>query len=353
MEILTGALLCQQTCGRQQGQQPVLHNSEGLFSRHKCVLSSAGGKWGWSADAVRICIDTSTRKYGLSACWLHTPSSSALPAIRTVYASVTRVLQSSHVEETESYDGEKGDLQDYNYTFGWKLNPSQVESISHGQSKTPILVWCHSCLKIPTQLPYSTASWIWSRKLCNIWIQIRLLCWRWTSRSPQQQDIQWLWPDSFSNNNMWSWLGGGAGFLCWGGRENGWKVLGGQVQSQLLEQCCRIVSECILSCEDKTWPPGYSCSAAYSAAECLPFLCAVWADHAVSSEQWQTQMEIQRPQFKHWAAVLDFQLCVLRLVRWVRCGDYHPWNIRLNLCPGVLLWTRWTMRCQTSSSLSF
>ena len=27
------------------------------------------------------------------------------------------------------------------------------------------------------------------------------------------------------------------------------------------------------------------------------------------------RMEIERPQFKYWAAVLDFQLCVLRLVR--------------------------------------
>ena len=32
---------------------------------------------------------------------------------------------------------------------------------------------------------YSTVSWIWSRKLWNIWIQIRLLCWRRTNRSPQ------------------------------------------------------------------------------------------------------------------------------------------------------------------------
>ena len=51
--------------------------------------------------------------------------------------------------------------------------------------------------------------------------------------------------------------------------------------------------------------------------------------------------------------VLDFQLCVLRLVRWVRCGDYHPWNVRLNVCPGVLLWTMWTLRCLTFSTLNF
>ena len=55
-------------------------------------------------------------------------------------------------------------------------------------------------------------------------------------------------------------------------------------------------------------------------------------DHAVISEQWQTQTEIEEPQLKHWALVLDFQLCVLRFVRWVRCGDYHPWNVREMNC---------------------
>jgi len=43
----------------------------------------------------------------LPADYTHTPSSSALPAIRTVYASVARTLQTSHLEEMESYDREK------------------------------------------------------------------------------------------------------------------------------------------------------------------------------------------------------------------------------------------------------
>ena len=50
---------------------------------------------------------------------------------------------------------------------------------------------------------------------------------------------------------------------------------------------------------------------------------------------------------------LYFQLCVLWLVRWVRCGDYHPWNVQLNVYPGILLGTLWTIRCQTLSSLGF
>ena len=109
----------------------------------------------------------------------------------------------------------------------------------------------------------------------------------------------------------------------------------------------QIICESILSCEDKTCPPGFSCSAAYSAAflSCVEFE----PDHAVSLKQWQTQMETELPQFKYWALVLNFQLCVLRRVCWVCCSDYQVWNI----CPGILLWTMWTMRCQTFSSLSF
>ena len=44
----------------------------------------------------------------------YTRSSSALPTIRTVYASVERALQSSHLKEI-SYDREKGGLEDYIY----------------------------------------------------------------------------------------------------------------------------------------------------------------------------------------------------------------------------------------------
>ena len=43
----------------------------------------------------------------------YTRSSIALPAIRTVDASVARALQSSHLEEMESYDRDKGGLEDY------------------------------------------------------------------------------------------------------------------------------------------------------------------------------------------------------------------------------------------------
>ena len=74
-------------------------------------------------------VDKSTKKYGVSACWLHTRSSSALPAIRTVYASVARALQSSYLEEMESYDRKKRRPRGL-YTLCWKVKPSQVESIS-------------------------------------------------------------------------------------------------------------------------------------------------------------------------------------------------------------------------------
>ena len=41
------------SCGRQH--RPILHNSNCLFSRYKCVRGSADGKWGRKAGAVRIC----------------------------------------------------------------------------------------------------------------------------------------------------------------------------------------------------------------------------------------------------------------------------------------------------------
>ena len=118
--------------------------------------------------------------------------------------------------------------------------------------------------------------------------------------------------------------------------------------------CGRIFCESIFSCEDKTYPPGYNCSAAYSAAICLPFLCPVWAWSCCQSEQWQTQTETEQPQFKYWALVLDFQLCVLRLcIQFVVVSTIRTGNVRLNLGPGVLLWSSRTMWCQTLSSLSF
>ena len=76
----------QNSCGWQHRQQPLLHNSKWLFSRHKCVLSLADGKWGWNADAVRSCRYKHKEIWCITtACWLHTRSSSALPAIRTVF----------------------------------------------------------------------------------------------------------------------------------------------------------------------------------------------------------------------------------------------------------------------------
>ena len=173
----------QSSCGRQHRQQPP-SSATANDSFHGTSVSLA--RQAENEGEMRMLsesVDTSTRNYGVPACGLHTRSSSALPAIRTVYASVARALQSSHLEEMESYDREKGGLEDY--ILCWNLNPSQVESTSHWKSQSSILVWCHSCLKMPTQLPHSAVSWIWSRKLWNVWIVIRLLCWRWTSRSPQ------------------------------------------------------------------------------------------------------------------------------------------------------------------------
>ena len=96
------------------------------------------------------------------------------------------------------------------------------------------------------------------------------------------KEIPWLCPDSFSNNKyvIMIGVGGGGGgrwgrLHVWDGWESGWMVLGGQVQSQLLEQCCRIFCESMLSCEDKTCPPGYSWIAAYSASFLLFLMCSL------------------------------------------------------------------------------
>ena len=102
----------------------------------------------------------------------------------------------------ESYDREKGRPKAYIYTLCWKLNPSQVESISQRKSQSSTLVWCHSCLKMPMQLPYSTLLWIWSRKMWNIWIQIRLQCWQWTS-CPGVGIFMLRWPGEWLNGSEW------------------------------------------------------------------------------------------------------------------------------------------------------
>ena len=84
------------------------------------------------------------------------------------------------------------------------------------------MVWCHSYLKMPMQLPYSAVSWIWSRKLWNICIQIRLLCWQWTSQSPQKQKrYSGCGPTHLvTTNNYMIMMGGGGGgvfMLRWPG----------------------------------------------------------------------------------------------------------------------------------------
>ena len=100
-------------------------------------------------------------------------------------------------------------------------------------------------------------------------------------------------------------------------------VLGGQVQSQLLEDCCRIFYESILSCEDKTCPQ--VTAVALHILQQSAFLSCVLSLIMLSAPNSDKhRMETEQPQFKYWALVLDFQLCVLQLVRPVSCGDYHP-----------------------------
>ena len=109
--------------------------------------------------------------------------------------------------------------------------------------------------------------------------------------SATASEIQWLWSDSFCNKFViLTWEGGGGwgsvSMLRWP-RQWFWIVKRSHNFWNCITWCCRIFCESILSCEDKTCPPGHSWSAACSAA----FLSYVQfePDHAVSSEQWQTQ----------------------------------------------------------------
>ena len=98
-------------------------------------------------------VNTSTRKYGVSQ--LPADHTHVLPVPcppLELYAFLRRTLQTSHVDEMESYDRKK--RPEALYSVCWKLNPSQVD----GKSQSPTLVCCHSCLKMPTQLPISTVS---------------------------------------------------------------------------------------------------------------------------------------------------------------------------------------------------
>ena len=92
---------------------------------------------------------------------------------------------------------------------------------------------------------------------------------------------KWLWPDLFSNNKyvtMIGWAGGGGwgGSSCWDGHSVEWFWV-----SKCNHSCWNSVAESFVKAsylaKTKICPPGYSRSATYSATECLPFLCRVWA----------------------------------------------------------------------------
>ena len=191
----------------------------------------------------------------------------------------------------------------------WKLNPSPVESISHGKSQSSTLVWCHSCLKMHTQLPYSTVSWILSRKLWNICIQIRLLCWRWTSRSP---------PVSFSNNtqlcdNDWEWDRGGGGggifMLRWPG---GW--LNGSSGWQCNHNCWNSVAKSFVKVSylSRTRHAHQVTDAALHILQQTAFLSYVEfePDHAVSSEQWLHRWRLNNRLLFLTSSSVSFGVCI-------------------------------------------
>ena len=139
---------------------------------------------------------------------------------------------------------------------------------------------------------------------------------------------------------MWSLLGG------WGGGRGLHAVMTGRVVEWFWMAKCNhncwnsiAVSFVKASCEDKTCPLGYSSSAAYSGAECLPFLCAVWAwsccQLRTNSDK---QMEIEQLLFKYCSCsrfpALCPSACALSLLWWLpsmKCPTKHmPWCFALD-----------------------
>ena len=268
----------QSSCGRQHRQQPLLHNSKLLFSWHKCVFSSAGGKWGWNVDAVRIC--RYEHKEIWHICLLITHTFFQCPARHL--NSLCICCKGTAVQSSEG-DGKlwQGKRKPRGlYTLCWKPHITSREYIS---LEKPVF----NIGLMPLLLENAHATALLSRVMNLFKEAVEHLNPNQTPVLTMDQPLSaiakeiqytWLWSDSFCNHKYVIMTGGWCvGSTCWVGPESGWMVLGGQVQSQLLERCCRIVCESILCCEDKICPPVYSCSAAYSLAECLPFLCAVWA----------------------------------------------------------------------------
>ena len=85
-----------------------------------------------------------------TACWLHTLIQCLAHHQNSLCLYCKHTANLSPWGDGKVWQGKKRPKA--LYTLCWKLNPSQVESISHWKSQSPILVWCHFCLKMPTQL---------------------------------------------------------------------------------------------------------------------------------------------------------------------------------------------------------
>ena len=197
-------------------------------------------------------VDMSTRKYGVSPCWLHTRSSSALPAIRTVYAFVAKALQSSRG------DGKLWQRKRRPRRLYTLLEIQPIASREYISFEKPVF----NIGLMPLLLENAHATALLNRVMNLVKKTVEHLNPNETPVLTMDQPlfeiakkIQWLWSDSFSNNKYVIMTGVvTVGSSCWDGLESGSMVLGGQVQSQLQEDCCRIFYESILSCEDKTCP---------------------------------------------------------------------------------------------------
>ena len=123
-------------------------------------------------------------------------------------------------------------------------------------------------------------------------------------------------------------------------------VLGGQVQSQLLEQCCKSFVKASYLVRTRH---AHQVTAAVLHILQPSFL--VWSLSLIMLSARNSDKHRWRLNNRSLNTGLLF--LVYTSVSFGFCIQFVACNVRLNVCPGVLLWTMRTMRCQTFSSLGF
>ena len=120
------------------------------------------------------------------------------------------------------------------------------------------------------------------------------------------KEIQWLWPDPFSNNKCvimtemagrvveWFWVAKGK-HNCWNSVAESFVKTSYLVRTRHAQQ---VTAEALHILQQTAF-----------------FMCSLSLIMLSAPNSDKHRLETEQPQFKYWAVVLEFQLCVLRLVR--------------------------------------